>query len=530
MPYDIEVISLGADLYPFIERAIRELNGLQDQFRFRLPLQAQRSQGLTFNRTEYLTTDVWSFLKSQSHLGGKRDHIIAIVDAPLRSPRLSNLFGSHDAADGMAVVSVRDSGHYVKEINRFYCYYLVRYAMSFVNPQIRAHNDPALANCYFHQKIDKRDIRKSMDTGFLCDACRAQFKNPIAPARLLAVEEEASIGKMLAYVSGQLPYSLVMKGGGVKGLAFAGVLVELEKHFYFDRHVGASAGAIAALLLSASYTPSELTELLKNKDFRDFKDARWWQIPFNLIFRPGLYPGIAFKQWLSDLLAAKFNIVGEIQMQHLNGATVYASRRGSGTVTFDSNEPRKETIAVHAARCSMSIPLFFVPELLDGRRVFDGGLRNNFPLAKFLSDNGNPTNFIALYLGKRDTDQQPRFLTTDLLDIVIEGEERVSVDKHREKVIVIDTDPIGTIDFNLTAIEKDFLLSLGRAAGMKFLYDRAVDNGPTRAEVDKAAEDAEFKRLTVTEMRASRRRRRNAVIGIVAFIVAVFAYAIKAPS
>jgi hypothetical protein len=48
--------------------------------------------------------------------------------------------------------------------------------------------------------------------------------------------------------------------------------------------------------------------------------------------------------------------------------------------------------------------------------------------------------------------------------IVIEGKEQRTVDVHCDKVITIDTSPVGTIDFNLTDIEKQFLLRVGKAA------------------------------------------------------------------
>ena len=104
-----------------------------------------------------------------------------------------------------------------------------------------------------------------------------------SPCHRLSAEEREALHKMLAYVSGALPYAIVMKGGGVKGLAFAGALLELENYYWFDRHVGTSAGAIAAVLLAASYTPRELMALLLEKSFRDFMDAPWWK-RFRLIF------------------------------------------------------------------------------------------------------------------------------------------------------------------------------------------------------------------------------------------------------
>jgi hypothetical protein len=43
--------------------------------------------------------------------------------------------------------------------------------------------------------------------------------------------------------------ALVMKGGGIKGLAYIGALEELNKHFRFDWFVGISAGALYGIIL-----------------------------------------------------------------------------------------------------------------------------------------------------------------------------------------------------------------------------------------------------------------------------------------
>ena len=113
--------------------------------------------------------------------------------------------------------------------------------------------------------------------------------------------------------------------------------------------------------------------------------------------------------------------------------------------------------------------------MVDGRRTFDGGMKNNFPLKKFLEDhNGKP--FVALYLGKPDDTNKRRF-GSELLDIWIDGEAREVVDRNRENVVVIDTSPVGTVDFRMTEDEKDFLLKVGRAAALRFLSARKLDDG-----------------------------------------------------
>lgn len=63
-------------------------------------------------------------------------------------------------------------------------------------------------------------------------------------------------------------YDLVFEGGGAKGVVFVGALEE----FFRDgsrthgRLLGTSAGAITSMLLAAGYTPSELLEVLIEKD------------------------------------------------------------------------------------------------------------------------------------------------------------------------------------------------------------------------------------------------------------------------
>ena len=116
---------------------------------------------------------------------------------------------------------------------------------------------------------------------------------------------------------------------------------------------------------------------MRNKDFNDFKDASFLKSIINFITKRGFYPGDSIQQWIGKLLKEKIkNQLNEVQLNDLPTHTiVYASRIKDGTLVFNSKGERKETHAAFAARCSMSIPYFFIPKLVDGVRVFDGGLR-----------------------------------------------------------------------------------------------------------------------------------------------------------
>ena len=56
--------------------------------------------------------------------------------------------------------------------------------------------------------------------------------------------------------------ALVMKGGGIKGLAYVGAIEILEKFYNFTWYTGTSAGAITAILLGSGYNHEELQKIL----------------------------------------------------------------------------------------------------------------------------------------------------------------------------------------------------------------------------------------------------------------------------
>jgi predicted acylesterase/phospholipase RssA len=530
MSYDIEIMSIGEDHYDLLEKSAARLNSIQNQFKFSTTSKNQRLDAIEFSHREYKTDQIWDFLKKhKERFGGRRPYLIAFINAPLSSSRMSNLFASR-TDNGLVVVTLQDTGLYVKEKSRYCSYYMVRYAMSFVNQSLSSHDDTERANCYFHKKIAKQEIRLSMDSGDLCDICRDRLLNPQKEdkATALSSEERSALETMRLFVKGEYPNSIILKGGGVKGLAFTGALLELEKYFWFDQHVGTSAGAIAAALLAAKYTPEELRDVLLKKDFRDFMDAPIWKILFNLLVYKGLFPGEAFRLWMDELLKKKIDMMGEIPMEKLKTAIIYASRRGTGTVRFNSQGDRSDSGAAFAVRCSMSIPVFFYPQMIDGRRVYDGGLRNNFPLTRYLADGGKRP-FIGLYLGRRDDGRQGWF-GKDFLDIVIDGEEYQTVDYYREDIVIIDTSPIGTVDFDMSLKEKEFLLAIGKSSALKFLLARNLDDGPTEEELDEAVRAVDQLRediFPIRKVRRDRSRQKKWLTAIVLVALCIAAYLVR---
>ena len=94
------------------------------------------------------------------------------------------------------------------------------------------------------------------------------------PAGAKAVEKWTS---WMGPGTAELPaINAVFKGGGPKGVAFAGALEELEGKVAFQAVSGASAGAITAALVAAGYSAATLTERIAALDFGSLLDERDW--------------------------------------------------------------------------------------------------------------------------------------------------------------------------------------------------------------------------------------------------------------
>ncbi|WP_437939183.1 phosphorylase family protein [Sorangium sp. So ce341] len=192
MVFNIELLSIGADRYSDVERAAVALNATQREFQFNLPPPRLRDAGIPFIQREYVSQAVFGWLREYRKTAkGHRPYLIGVIDAPLRSAELRNLFGSHEAKDGVAVISLHDASHFAPNLTSYLRYYLVRFALSFVAPTLRTHKDTRA--CFFDRKLYKPDLSKSIASGAICDECRVKilkyFNEEIHQATIAMITE-----------------------------------------------------------------------------------------------------------------------------------------------------------------------------------------------------------------------------------------------------------------------------------------------------------------------------------------------------
>lgn len=200
--------------------------------------------------------------------------------------------------------------------------------------------------------------------------------------------------------------NLVFEGAGIRGIAYAGVLQELEERGVLKNMVrvgGTSAGAITALMVSLGYTSSEIRETISKTTFQQFNDGQF-------IFVGGLgrmkknygwYKGDAMDRWLGEVIKRKTRnteiTFGELRSLGFKDLYVTATCLNRQNLIIFSSATYPNMKVRDAVRISVSIPLYFEAVFIDGEgRVFedqssqenldvvvDGGIIGNYPIFMF---------------------------------------------------------------------------------------------------------------------------------------------------
>lgn len=301
--------------------------------------------------------------------------------------------------------------------------------------------------------------------------------------------------------------NLVFEGAGIRGIAYCGALMEMEKAGELQgvkRVAGTSSGAITAGLISIGYSPQEIYDIIGSTNFAKFNDGGWIFIGgfSRLKNRFGYYKGNAFLHWLEVLIEKKTGNP-DITFEQLYTLAQQDPRYKELVVTamclnkqepfyFSSHTYPKMRIA-DAIRASMAIPYYFEPIIIDkeGKTYkkkemkpehdvcVDGGFVSNFPIYIFDKAPFNNDRTVGFRI---DQDEQiANDLTTrELVDIPIEDIGDFSVafyyviketmnrymltEKDWERTVSISDARIGPKVKKLSQEEKDLLINAGREA------------------------------------------------------------------
>lgn len=243
--------------------------------------------------------------------------------------------------------------------------------------------------------------------------------------------------------------NLVFEGGGIRGVAYAGALMELQKYNLLDsiqRIAGTSAGAIAATLYAIGYSPEEIADLISEVKIKSFADGKWIFIGGSrrLIRNFGWYRGEKFNKWMTQLIKNKIGredlTFEELHQLSLNNKT-YKSLYLTGTnLSLQTSEilshetfPKMEIRT--AVRISVCIPFYFQAVIIDdegkilhdkkdqikGNVMVDGGILKNYPIHIF--------DYHKYVYNNRDS---TKICNTETLGLRLDSDEQILYDSQSQ--------------------------------------------------------------------------------------------------
>jgi NTE family protein len=193
--------------------------------------------------------------------------------------------------------------------------------------------------------------------------------------------------------------SVVLSGGGAKGLAHIGVLKALEENeIPIDNLVGTSMGGIVAGCYAAGMSPNQIEDIVTSPQFLDwvngrlekgqsyyyFKkedDASFLKLnlsldsTFNFLFNTSIANDLSLNFAMAEKLAQPSAISKN------NFDSLFVPLRIMAAEIFTQSEVELKRGALSdALRATQTVPFFYNPIRIDGKYLFDGGVYNNFPI------------------------------------------------------------------------------------------------------------------------------------------------------
>ena len=266
--------------------------------------------------------------------------------------------------------------------------------------------------------------------------------------------------------------NLVMEGGGIRGIAYGGALLELEQRGVLaglTRVGGTSAGAIQAALLAVGYSAQEIIDVVNATPVQRLNDGRFIFLggTHRLITQYGWYRGDEFSTYLGELVARKTKNVhltlGELHELAIREPGRFRDLYTTGTnltqqrVQVFSHETTPTMRVADAVRISMSIPLYFRAVLLDAENrvitgtpapgqpvqvLVDGGLLANYPVDLFDYPRYLPAGTTAT------PDAHGHVFNPETLGLRLDRAEQIPLDNNHAPAARRQLAPYDITDFN----------------------------------------------------------------------------------
>lgn len=186
---------------------------------------------------------------------------------------------------------------------------------------------------------------------------------------------------------------MALGGGGLRGMAHIGVLQVMHENGLKPQYIaGTSAGSIIAALYACGMSPYKMQSIaakLRPVDFIDYNFVGVLKLLLSFFYPlykaplEGIILGNKIEKMIYELTEGKK--LADVKMPLI----IIACDINSGRKIIFTNQEieieRSDVVVIHeallsvAVRCSVSIPVTFIPKRFAGLKVVDGGLKEIVP-------------------------------------------------------------------------------------------------------------------------------------------------------
>lgn len=274
--------------------------------------------------------------------------------------------------------------------------------------------------------------------------------------------------------------TLVISGGGVKGVVFIGVFKYLEELSDTDikidikRIYSVSVGCIIGFLYAIGYTSEEMEKEIFKMDIKSLQSIRLKTFIKNY----GLDSGKRIMTWLEELVERKgykktitFRQLFKLRGIELN---IGCTNLNKYKDVFFNNEISPNLRVIRAIRMSIGIPLVFSSVKYKGEIYVDGGVINSYPIKNV----GKTDNILGLKILLNNElkefihekiESMGDYLYHVFYCYMLQKETHTTLAlEYSENTIFINPGSIHSINFNLNDKDKGDLIECGYLAAKEY--------------------------------------------------------------
>ena len=266
--------------------------------------------------------------------------------------------------------------------------------------------------------------------------------------------------------------SLVFEGGGVRGIAYVGIMRRLQEKGILSniKNVGgSSAGSQMAALVALGFTVKEIEEIMIELPLESFQDNSCGCIRDMCRFfnEFGYNKGEFMDNYFEDIIKRKTGIKKATFNQLYEKSNIHLKITGTCLETesleiFDhiSTPDMPVSLAIHISSC---IPFFFKAVKHNGKTYVDGGCLKNFPLDLFVNDEGRTLAF-DLVSDEKEREHKIKGMkdfTMGFVNMMLLAANRIDSINEKVDVVKINTGNVSAFDFDIDSNKIEYLLKAG---------------------------------------------------------------------